>query len=55
MIFSIPDDPSGSYRADGFVTSSIDSIELAGILFRISLLLAPTNALGLPSIKIIMF
>ena len=55
IIFNIPDVPSGSYRAEGLVTSSIDSIWDAGMLFKISLLLAPTSVLGLPSIRMVMF
>ncbi len=51
----IPAVPSGSYLADGFVTTSMLSIELAGICVRTSELLMPASPDGLPSIKKVTF
>ena len=47
----IPAVPSGSYLAEGFVMSSIDSIAEAGIEVRTSELLMPSSPVGLPSTR----
>ena len=52
-IFIIPDVPSGSYFADGLVTISILSTELAGNASKSVFPFPPESELGRPSIKII--
>ena len=47
----IPDVPSGSYLADGFVTISILSIEPAGSASNNVFPFPPDKELGLPSIS----
>ena len=55
MILMMPDIPSGSYLAEGFVINSILSILLAGICCKIAALLLPVILEGFPSIKTVTF